>query len=346
MKFEEMFLGSKSDDRFEYEGSQLVKCRGMGVCSGCGAVTRWLDMESQSNVCSEECFRRRGKRRLPTVYEHLADNAAYVRDEMDAMTAVRPASKDIIVVVHNQLNYVKECLESIRQFTTDYNLYVWDNASDNDTVAYLQSQLGRGNMEMMRSESNVGFIKPNNELVDWGSGEYIILLNSDCVVSQGWWQLLVGFLQKHPEVAMAGGMGGILAEDGVGRGSASGYDIDYIHGYCMAFRRETYEQYGLFNKQLRFAYGEDSDFSLRLKEAGEKIYALYTPLVYHYGNATIKEVKREGKIDVSETLQMNHAYIRLRWKDYLQKHRMELKAKKDEQVQPLVGSVVRHSGDD
>jgi GT2 family glycosyltransferase len=179
-------------------------------------------------------------------------------------------------------------------------------------------------VELRTSNTNLGFIEPNNELVGMGSGEYILLLNSDCEVFDGWWQSLIGFLQSHPDVAETGFMGGILGETGIGCDIGFGYDIDYLSGWGVAFSRKTYEEFGLFNKELQFAYGEDSDFSLRLKEAGKKIYAIYTPMAFHHGNITAKQVNKES---LTQFINHNHEYLRRRWKDYLQNERIQINEK-------------------
>ena len=142
-------------------------------------------------------------------------------------------------------------------------------------------------------------------------------MNSDTKVFKGWDAALISHLENYPDVQLVGQLGGILNEDGMGVGYGYGYDIDFVMGWCMCMPRSTYEVFGLFNKQLTFAYCEDADLSLRIKEAGSKIYALHSPLVYHYGNVTIKEVAKEGDVDVSKTFELNHQYMKVKWKDYL-----------------------------
>ena len=302
----------------------IVKRPRLGSCNSCGSLTRWYDAVKEVSVCGDECLE--GKEQS-NFRDHFEKYHTQMEEEMILGRTECAASKDIIIVVHNQLSYIKNCIDSIRENTSNYRLYIWDNASDKETADYLQSLVPEG-AELVRSEVNLGFIDPNNELAGWGRGEYIVLLNSDCVVLPHWTDAMVGFLKTHPEVAEVGCVGGLLEENGIGSGSGFGYDIDYLHGWCVVFGRQTYEKYGLFNKQLRFAYAEDSDFSLRLKEAGKKIYAFHLPLVQHFGSVTIKDVEREGVIDIHSSFRMNHEYMRLRWKDYLENERIHVKQKR------------------
>lgn len=112
------------------------------------------------------------------------------------------------------------------------------------------------NIDVTRSEQNVGFIFPNNELAEVGSGDYVICLNSDTKVFPGWDSAMISFL--NDETVQVGYLGGVLDSEGYGHVCQPGYDIDYVMGWCFCIARRTYNTFGLFNKQLRFAYCEDS----------------------------------------------------------------------------------------
>lgn len=234
--------------------------------------------------------------------------------------------KDIIILVHNQLPYMKVCIESILKNTKNFHLYIWDNASNQDMDDYLKNLMYEHSdiVTVMRSDANIGFIPPNNELVKWGKGEYIILLNSDTKVFDGWDRALLGFLQNNSNVAQIGYLGGVLNEEGKGYRADFGYDIDYISGFCSCLSRKTYDEYGLFDTNLKFAYCEDADLSLRLKAAGLDIYSLHLMLVHHFENKTIKEVQARGEIDVVKTFEHNHKYLVAKWADYIKSSRVDL----------------------
>ena len=331
MKFEQKHPDAKSIDKFDFEGSYVIKDSRLSQCFVCGAFTRWLDGRIQKSVCSEECCKSfwkswedKGEKKFRHQQEDVLRKSA--ETELALATIAQPAWKDIIIVVHDQLSYLKMCIESVRKHTRDYTLYIYDNGSGPETVEYLdalqkehfENESQDWDIEVWRSETNDGFIVPNNKMTAMGTGDYIILLNSDTKVFEHWDTAMVGWLQQNPEVAQVGYWGGHLDQDGKGFGGDNGYDVDYIPGWCFCISRETYEQFGLFDQEnLDFAYCEDSDFSMRLLEGGKKLYALHIPLVYHYQNKTIQVVKDEGKVDVGATFAHNHEYIRSRWKDYL-----------------------------
>ena len=128
--------------------------------------------------------------------------------------------------------------------------------------------------------------------------------------------VLIGFLKKNKDVFLVGYEGGLLNKKGRGVDTCSGYDADYICGYCMCFSKETYGEFGLFDEEnLEFAYCEDSDFSLRLRNEGKKIYACYAKdMVFHFGGKTSNAVANEK---LSKKIENNMGYLQKRWRKFL-----------------------------
>jgi len=230
--------------------------------------------------------------------------------------------KDIFVVVHDGYEYVHNCIDSVFSNTKNFNLYVWDNGSVGRTAEYLKGLASRRNVKLFRNETNEGFIVPNNRMVQESSSEWIILLNSDTEVLPRWDEVMIGTLKNNPEIKQVGFGGGMLSENCEFAGRANGEAVDYICGYCFCMNRQTVEQIGLFDEEnIRFAYCEDSDLSLRIREKGWRIYACHSDaLVRHYGSKTSKQV-----IDKDERLNLcarnNLEYLKKRWRHFLSLYR-------------------------
>lgn len=228
--------------------------------------------------------------------------------ELDCMSNYQDVYKDILIIVHNQLFYLKKCVESIRRNTKNYQIYIWNNNSDQETKSWIESQK---DIICSHHDQNIGFIKPNNELMKISKNPYAILLNSDTEVLPNWDKAMIGQIQQYG-YAQVGYLGGKINESGKGTIFNFGSDIDYICGWCFCIPRFIYEKYGLFDEEyLHFAYCEDSDFSLRLTESNEIIYALHLGLVTHHENKTIKEVMKTT--DCEASFIHNHEVIKKRW---------------------------------
>jgi GT2 family glycosyltransferase len=333
MKFDARHPDAKPmRDQFHFNGSTYMPVTIDAPCFVCTHKTTWRDLNVNQPICSDECSQTvwhqiKQNRIKELTQNHFTHNRDAVLKELTYANAVEDASKDILIVVRNQLPYLKMCLDSIIEHTKNYKIYIWDNGSNQEMQDYLEEMKVKlaGNLEWCRSEQNMGFNEPNNVLATFGEGKYIILLNSDTKVHKGWSEAMLGYLQNNPNTKTVGYLGGLLDADAMGGRAAFGSKIDYVCGWCMCFERETYYGYGLFNKQLRFAYCEDADFSLRLLEAGHDIYALHLLLVHHFENKTINEVKDEGEVNVRQTFAMNHEYMRLRWADYLNSRRVDVR---------------------
>lgn len=253
-------------------------------------------------------------------------NARHAQNELAVLDQYKPGHKDIIIVVKDQYDYIRKCVDSIFKYTEDFNLYIWDNGSQPQTASYLEELSKRKNIAVFRSPDNQGFLLPNNRMVEKSDSPYIILLNSDTEVKENWDKALIATLQTDANTAVSGYMGGVLNEQATPLSNNLGYQIDYVCGYCMCFSRATYRHYGLFDENLKFAYFEDSEFCIRLKEKGLKLYALHLDLVLHYENKTIQEVASDQNIQqfLAANFQHNQQYVLNKWKDYFAKRRVAL----------------------
>lgn len=246
----------------------------------------------------------------PTFIERVFSFPKEIEQELCVAHTYKPVSKDILIVTHNQFDYLKQCVQSIRDNTEDYQIYVWDNGSQEDMKSWLASQ---PDIIVTRSETNLGFIVPNNLLISQGENPFVILLNDDTVVYPGWDKALIAHLQNG--FTQVGYIGGWLDAEAKGSKFGWGDAVDYIPGWCFAISRKTYREFGLFDETLVFAYCEDADFSMRLTKAGKAICALHLGLVHHFENQTIKNVLDSH--DCYASFAGNHAVLKMRWKDHL-----------------------------
>src|ERR1035437_4915139 len=62
-----------------------------------------------------------------------------LKKELIAIHSYEPVHKDILVVVRDQYEYVRACIESIQKNTEEFTLFIWDNNSAEPTASYLRS---------------------------------------------------------------------------------------------------------------------------------------------------------------------------------------------------------------
>ena len=92
----------------------------------------------------------------------------------------------IIILTYNNLNYTKECLDSIKKYTKEgtYEIIIVDNNSTDGTVEYLKSQ---PDLKVIYNKENMGFPKGCNQGISLASNSNdILLLNNDTIVTNNW----------------------------------------------------------------------------------------------------------------------------------------------------------------
>ncbi|MGO4110704.1 glycosyltransferase family 2 protein [Paenibacillus sp. YAF4_2] len=109
----------------------------------------------------------------------------------------------IILVTRGGLDYTRSCIESIRRHIAagSYELILVDNGSDDGTAAWAKEE---PNIHVIENSYNAGFPKGCNQGAAAASGELILLLNNDTLVTPGWLDGLKRGLFSDSSVGAAG----------------------------------------------------------------------------------------------------------------------------------------------
>lgn len=207
---------------------------------------------------------------------------------------------------------------------SELTLDVWvvDNDSVDGSVEMVRQDFP--DVHIIENHENVGFARANNQALARCAGERLLLLNPDTIVEHDTFVQCVDFMHGHPDcgglcVKMIDGHGRYLKESKRGFPSpeASFYkisglihlfprhrriaayymghlpddqvnEIEIMPGAFLMFSREVYDKIGGLDESY-FMYGEDIDFSWRIRLAGYKNYYLPTTHIIHYkGESTRK----------------------------------------------------------
>ncbi|MBW3493262.1 glycosyltransferase family 2 protein [Bacillus sp. FDAARGOS_1420] len=213
----------------------------------------------------------------------------------------------IIILTHNQLQYTKECIHSIRKYTVqeEYELIVVDNASMDGTVEWLQKQ---PDITLIKNLENMGFPRGCNQGISTAKGENILLLNNDVIVTEQWLTNLLKCLYAKENTAAVGPVtnnasyystihtcyGGIQEMQEF----ASLYNQSdenkweermKLIGFCMLIKKTVLDEIGLLDERFTPGNYEDDDLSLRMFEKGYKLYLCRDTFIHHYGSMSWKE---------------------------------------------------------
>jgi 2-polyprenyl-3-methyl-5-hydroxy-6-metoxy-1,4-benzoquinol methylase/transcription elongation factor Elf1 len=219
----------------------------------------------------------------------------------------------VIIPVHNNKEVTAQCFGAIVKSSDnkdDVKFIVIDNKSDADTAEWLIEWCGcHGRWHYRRNSWNKWFTECNFEVIADNAGEDIYLLNNDTVVFDGWlsgrgaltgWGA-IGATQIHPQVKDMVIFGGGGADFAGHKAYWKWKEVplpeiheeDWLTGAALMINRKAYDAVGGFDLNLKH-YCQDSDLSLRLKQAGYKIGVSKGMTLVHYGGVTTNAVVNTG----------------------------------------------------
>lgn len=250
---------------------------------------------------------------------------------------------DIIVCVHNALDDVARCLESIiSQTHPSYSLIIVDDGSGAETKSYLEEFAAGQQCTLIRHEKAKGYTCAANVGLRASTGEFMILLNSDTVVPPRWLDRLIECANSDENIGLVGPLSntaswqsvpllmdfdGDWAEnplpDGwtvadyaneVARVSPRVYPrVGFLNGFCLLIRREVIQDIGLFDEEtFGRGYGEENDYCLRATDRGWQLAVSDDCYVYHAQSKSYSNERRAELCKIAdEGLAGKHGHARI-----------------------------------
>ena len=263
--------------------------------------------------------------------------------------------KSIVIPIYNQHEITKECIEAVCRHTDDFELVLVDNGSSNPLsfihVPEIEAALKEfgecdgqpivGNLAVddrlipvkaILNPANLGFPAAVNQGIKAATGETIILLNNDVIVTPAWADILEGALSHFDIVSPVtnycagvqrvtiGAYGDVdeLAEKSRLYGMKHLDDfqsVSFVIGFCMAFKRSLADEIGLFDASLWPCSGEEIDFCLRARAAGKTAVVARGCYVHHEGSQTFQAMQEAGQLDYLAIVNRNDKHLAEKWGD-------------------------------
>lgn len=239
----------------------------------------------------------------------------------------------IIIVTYNNLPFSKLCLESVVRNTEylNYEIIVVDNNSSDGTPEFLREFAGRhSNVRLILNSENQGFAKANNQGIAISTGERIVLLNNDTVVSPGWLSRLLAYLDD-PQIGMVGPVTNFVGNEAkievdyqtwsemekfalrqAQKNAGEASDIFMLAMFCVALRRDTYELIGALDERFGIGMFEDDDYAQRIKAAGFRVVCATDVFVHHFGQSAFKKLIPTGEYE--KLFEQNRRLYEEKWK--------------------------------
>lgn len=243
----------------------------------------------------------------------------------------------IIIVTRNGLHLTKKCIQSIKKHTSDLNEIIFvDNGSKDDTLNYLNSL---SQTKVISNPHNYGFAKACNQGIAASSGEFIVLLNNDTVVSKDWLNGLKYWLEKDPSIGVVGpravnvGNNQNISDPSYSfshmndyasslrkRHFRTGFEAETLSGFCLVMRKNLIHQIGGFDERFYPGTFEDEDFCLRTKILGKKLWVSKDVFIHHSGGESFTK----NNENYNKAFTENRLRFLKKWQPHRFKTRKEL----------------------
>jgi GT2 family glycosyltransferase/acetyltransferase-like isoleucine patch superfamily enzyme/2-polyprenyl-3-methyl-5-hydroxy-6-metoxy-1,4-benzoquinol methylase/Tfp pilus assembly protein PilF len=237
----------------------------------------------------------------------------------------------IIILGYNQLELTKSCLDSIARFTDEpYEIIIVDNGSNNETIEYFkQYKDNRDNVQVIFNGENRGYAGGNNQGMALARGEYVLLLNNDTVVTDGWLTRMLAIFKNHPEVGLVGPMSNYVAGPQLikdvpyrnmkqmhqfakkiaDKNSGQTTESFRIVGFCLMARRAVVDRIGGLDEKFGKGNFEDDDFCIRAAISGFKALIAGDVFIHHVGGQTFHALN----IDYRKSIEKNWGIFKAKW---------------------------------
>lgn len=283
------------------------------------------------------------------IIRQLAIDKINVLESLESFSPAKPEKKNIAIVIlnYNGVEFLDEFLDSL-VFNTSIpvRIIIADNASTDNSVEFIRDNYP--DVEVYELSDNYGFSMGYNRVMKSLKGiEYVVFLNSDVEVTEGWLEPVIEYLENDPSVAIAqpkilsfndkdyfeyaGAAGGYI--DMLGYPFCRGRIFDTIEkdhgqyndnaevfwasGAAMVMKKKIFSELKGFDPDF-FAHQEEIDLAWRVKRAGYKIMAIGNAQVYHVGGGTLSYVNpRKAYLNFRNNLIMllkNDSKSNIAWK--------------------------------
>jgi len=237
---------------------------------------------------------------------------------------IQVVDMSIVLVCWNNKAYLDPCLKSLYDggLKSSFDVIVVDNGSTDGSQQMLAEKYPQ--VKLIQNAGNVGLGKASNQGIEATHGRHVLLLNNDTLVNGPALDVLVEYLDAHPEAGATAGK--LLNSDGsfqsgfapfstlveefliathIGELLWTGYpshgdaheikETGWMSSACLLVRRAALDKIGLLDEGY-FIYGDEADLQYRLNKAGWKVVFLPNSSIIHFGGRSMDRWKRRKMV--------------------------------------------------
>jgi polysaccharide pyruvyl transferase CsaB len=262
-------------------------------------------------------------------------------EQIDRGIAARYPLISILIVTYNCREFIGPCLDSILRNTSwpNFEVIVVDNhSSDGSGELADQRAASDARLRVIHHGENLGFAGANNLAAGSATGEYILFLNPDTLVTPGWIGRMMRHFEAAPQVGAVAAVtnfsgnetkinfdyGDLLGMEAFAKTLAAerngqARDIDVAPLYCVLVPRPVWDEVGELDAGFEIGMFEDDDFSLRVKKGGYRVIAAEDCFIHHFGNGSFSKLPSGESLQIFE---QNKQRFESKWSQTWQPHKL------------------------
>ncbi|MCG8526981.1 MAG: glycosyltransferase family 2 protein, partial [Opitutales bacterium] len=209
----------------------------------------------------------------------------------------------IITALYNCVGLTRQYVESLEKTLTniDWELILIDDASSDETPAFLEELKKNPRVQCLRNETNIGYSASNNRGAIQANSDKLAFLNNDLVLSEGWLEQMlsvleeaenagvVGNIQFNPNTGLIDHAGVFFGLDGMPRQARKNRarvptvpysEWNAVTAACMIIPKPLFEECGGFDEDYRNGF-EDIDLCAKVRQKGFRIYVANRSKIDH-----------------------------------------------------------------
>ncbi|MBR3199000.1 MAG: glycosyltransferase [Bacilli bacterium] len=230
---------------------------------------------------------------------------------------------DIIIPIYNSLNWVKMCITAVYENTNACDIgevILINDKSDKETTLYLRKISKQYfNIRLIENKKNLGFVKSCNYGMSIAKSDYILLLNSDCLLSKDAVGKMMRAMQKDKKIGLLCPISSKAAN--ISFPLLPGYNYQSLNtlfekkfkgkmfdactvvGNCLMISKECINKTGVFDEVFGKGYTEETDYQFKAHAQGFKAKVLIDTYVFHecrvsFGESDEQLAIRKSHLDI------------------------------------------------
>ena len=211
---------------------------------------------------------------------------------------------DVGIINYNGGSELTECVKSLKAQSNPVRVFVFDNASTDDSIQILRNQ--GLDCKIIECAENLGYAGACNGLLAQMDSEIQVLCNMDLEFDPAWAENLLKCFERHPECGSVASLvmeksgyvnavGVLLGADLFAKNEGSGLDtsdadirekeVFGCYGAVMSFRKAAAQAVGQMDASF-FLFFEETEWYFRHNLAGFKTVFCPEARVYHERSMT------------------------------------------------------------